>query len=150
MVYSFNFKTSNFSDDIGKEIITRFTTELESGDTFYTDSNGREIIKRRRDFRSDYNFTVEEPVAGNYHPVTSRISLRDEEQGLQFSLLNDRAQGGTSLKSGQVELMLHRKCLNDDAFGVGESLQETEFEQGLVVRGQVYVTLNSITDDTSI
>lgn len=63
---------------------------------------------------------------------------------MQLSLLNDRAQGGTSLKSGQVELMLHRKCLNDDAFGVGESLQETEYDQGLVARGQLYLTFGSI------
>lgn len=138
-----------FRDDIGKEVITRFTTDLNTNDTFYTDSNGREILKRRRDFRADYdhNITSEEPVAGNYYPVTSRITLKDEEKNIQLSLLTDRAQGGTSLKSGEMELMLHRKCLNDDAFGVGESLQEQEFGQGLVVRGQYYLTWGPITDN---
>lgn len=116
---------------------------------FYTDSNGREMLKRRRNYRSDYEFTIEEPVAGNYYPITSRITLKDEEKNIQLSLLNDRAQGGTSLQSGQLELMLHRKCLRDDAFGVGESLQEIEFEQGLVVRGQLYLTLGSIVGEKS-
>jgi len=41
--------------------------------------------------------------------------------------LPDRAQGGTSLKSGQIELMLNRRILNDDARGVGEPLNETGF-----------------------
>lgn len=102
------------------------------------------MIKRRRNYRSDYNYTNEEPVAGNYYPVTSRITLKDEEKDVQVSILNDRAQGGTSLKSGQMELMLHRRCLADDGFGVGESLEEDEYGQGLVVRGQHYLTFGSI------
>lgn len=37
---------------------------------------------------------------------------------------------------------MHRRCLYDDAFGVGERLNETEYGQGLVARGQHYVTIN--------
>merc|ERR1719350_2489497 len=48
----------------------------------------------------------------------------------------DRAEGGTSLESGEMELMLHRRLFNDDAFGVGEALNETAFGKGLVVRGK--------------
>ena len=33
-------------DKIGKEIISRFTTNLRSNKTFYTDANGREVLKR--------------------------------------------------------------------------------------------------------
>merc|ERR1712203_852583 len=43
--------------------------------------------------------------------------------------------GGSSLQAGQMELMLHRRLFNDDAFGVGEPLNETAFGRGLVVRG---------------
>ena len=39
------------------------------------------------------------------------------------------------MASGEVELMLHRRLLYDDAFGVGEPLDEVAFGQGLVVRG---------------
>lgn len=63
---------------------------------------------------------------------------------MEFAVLNDRAQGGTSLTSGQVELMVHRRCLRDDAFGVGESLNEMEFERGLVARGMHFVTFGNI------
>lgn len=41
-----------------------------TGDTFYTDSNGREYLKRVRDFRPTWNLTVTEPVSGNYYPLT--------------------------------------------------------------------------------
>lgn len=132
--------------DMGKEIISRFTTELQTNNTFYTDSNGREMLKRIKDYRSDYQYTNEEPVAGNYYPVTSRITLKEDDRLLQLSILNDRAQGGTSLKPGEVELMMHRLCLFDDAFGVQESLQELEYGQGLVARGQHYLTLDSYSE----
>ena len=36
--------------------------------------------------------------------------------------MTDRAEGGSSLHPGQLELMLHRRLFSDDAFGVGEVL----------------------------
>ena len=58
------------------------------------------------------------------------------EERRQVWLLVDRAEGGTSRQAGQMELMLHRRLFNDDAFGVGEALNETAFGFGLVVRGK--------------
>lgn len=95
-----------YSDNFGKEVISRFTTNLRSDDIFYTDSNGREMVQRRINYRSTYNYTNEEPIAGNYYPVTSRILIKNTENNIQFALINDRAQGGTSLKSGEIELMV--------------------------------------------
>ncbi len=34
-------------DGLGKEVITRLDTDIESSDYFYTDSNGREVLERR-------------------------------------------------------------------------------------------------------
>ncbi|GAB1861211.1 Lysosomal alpha-mannosidase [Camponotus japonicus] len=126
-------------DKIGKEIITRYSSNLKTDDVFYTDSNGREMLKRVRNYRPTWDLELKEPISGNYYPVTSKIAIKDEEKQLKLSVLNDRAQGGSSLQDGAVELMLHRRLLKDDAFGVGEALNETAFGEGLVVRGTHYL-----------
>ncbi|XP_011704639.1 PREDICTED: lysosomal alpha-mannosidase isoform X1 [Wasmannia auropunctata] len=126
-------------DKIGKEILTRYSSNLQTDKTFYTDSNGREMLKRVRNYRSTWNLDLKEPISGNYYPVTSKIALKDENKQLKLNVLVDRAQGGSSLQDGAVELMLHRRLLKDDAFGVAEALNETAFGEGLVVRGTHYL-----------
>ena len=39
-------------------------------------------------------------------------------------------------KDGCLELMVHRRLLDDDHFGVGEALDEIQFGKGLVARGK--------------
>lgn len=95
-----------YSDINGKEVISRFTTNLTTDGTFFTDSNGRELLKRIRDFRPTWNLQLLESVSGNYYPITSRIVLRDEKEDIELAVLTDRAQGGSSLKDGEVELMV--------------------------------------------
>ncbi|KAJ9591912.1 hypothetical protein L9F63_001514, partial [Diploptera punctata] len=126
-------------DGIGKEVITRFTTDFDTNGLFYTDSNGRDMLERTR------NSDISEPVSGNYYPVTSTILIRDTDKAQEFAILTDRAQGGSSLNDGQIELMLHRRLLNDDGFGIGESLDELEYSGGLVVRGKHTVMVGSTT-----
>lgn len=46
-----------------------------AGGDFYTDSNGREMLRRVRDSRPTWDLEVIEPVAGNFYPVTSAIYL---------------------------------------------------------------------------
>lgn len=82
----------------GKEVITQLTTNMLTNKEFYTDSNGRDFLKRVslsnflkycsipevkkknakltlikiiqvRDYREDWPLKVNEPVAGNYYPV---------------------------------------------------------------------------------
>ncbi|XP_029036014.2 lysosomal alpha-mannosidase isoform X2 [Osmia bicornis bicornis] len=132
------------TDKIGKEIITKYTSNLNSSGEFYTDANGREMLKRKRNNRSTWDLELEEEISGNYYPVTSKISLRDKAKYLKLSVLTDRAEGGTSMQDGEIELMLHRRLLRDDAFGVGEALNESAYGEGLVVRGSHYVLGDSI------
>ncbi|XP_044001802.1 lysosomal alpha-mannosidase-like isoform X1 [Aphidius gifuensis] len=126
-------------DKKGKEIVIRYSSNLQSAGTFYTDSNGREMLKRKRNYRPTWNLNLQEPIAGNYYPVTAKISLEDRDKGYKLSVLNDRAQGGSSLTDGELELMIHRRLLVDDAFGVEEALNEQAFGTGLVARGIHYL-----------
>jgi len=105
-------------------VISRFSTSVQSGKTWYTDSNGREYQTRILNYRPTWNLTVNEPVAGNYYPVNAGIYIKDSQD--QFSILTDRSIGGASLKSGQVEVMIQRRLLYDDGRGVGEPLNETD------------------------
>ncbi|KFM74950.1 Lysosomal alpha-mannosidase, partial [Stegodyphus mimosarum] len=134
-------------DHIGREIITRFDTQLQNNGTFFTDSNSRQTVKNVRNFQETFPWNVTERIAGNYYPVTSWIYIQDEAEDLQLTILPDRAQGGSSVTDGSIELMLHRRLLFDDGFGVNEALNEPGFDgRGLVVRGSHYLTLGPIED----
>ncbi|KAJ4810161.1 Alpha-mannosidase [Rhynchospora pubera] len=133
-------------DKVGKEVVTQFSTFMETNKTFYTDSNGRDFIKRIRDFRSDWELKVHEPVAGNYYPLNLGMFIKDKST--ELSLLVDRAIGGSSILDGQVELMLHRRLLHDDGKGVDESLNETvcvnDKCDGLIVQGKFYLNVDPL------
>lgn len=92
-------------DSIGKEIISRFSADIDSKGTFETDSNGREMLTRIRDYRPTWDIDLQEPVAGNYYPVTAKIAIDDGH--LRLAVLNDRAQGGGSIEDGTLELMVY-------------------------------------------
>ncbi|XP_049732984.1 lysosomal alpha-mannosidase isoform X1 [Elephas maximus indicus] len=131
-------------DGWGKEVISRFDTTLETDGRFYTDSNGREILERRRNYRPTWELSQTEPVAGNYYPVNSRIYITDGN--MQLTVLTDRSQGGSSLSDGSLELMVHRRLLKDDARGVGEPLLEAGLDgwgPGLWVRGRHLLLLDT-------
>nr|XP_021532459.1 lysosomal alpha-mannosidase [Aotus nancymaae] len=126
-------------DTWGKEVISRFDTPLETKGRFYTDSNGREILERRRDYRPTWKLNQTEPMAGNYYPVNTRIYITDGN--MQLTVLTDRSQGGSSLRDGSLELMVHRRLLKDDGRGVSEPLMENG--SGSWVRGRHLVLLDN-------
>lgn len=142
----FNIGPIPVDDGVGKEIKAHITTALKTNKTFYTDSNGRDFIKRVRDYREDWDLQVNQPVAGNYYPINLGIYVKDEE--MELSVLVDRAVGGSSLVDGQVELMLHRRLLYDDARGVGEVLNEEVCAlddcKGLMVQGKFYIRIDPL------
>ncbi|KAH8073785.1 hypothetical protein JL720_10856 [Aureococcus anophagefferens] len=66
----------------GKELVLKYASDLESAETFYTDSNGKEMVKRVRDARGPsypHPYNISEPVAGNYYPA-------DDNRGVQEPL----------------------------------------------------------------
>ena len=54
----------------------RYESNVSSKDTFYTDSNGREMLKRVRDYRPTWKLNVTEPVSGNYYPLTASMYIK--------------------------------------------------------------------------
>ncbi|KAH7566262.1 hypothetical protein JRO89_XS08G0126900 [Xanthoceras sorbifolium] len=126
------------NDYIGKEVISRMTTNMTTGKVFYTDSNGRDFLQRVRDYRADWNLLVNQPVAGNYYPLNLGIYTTDKES--EFSVLVDRATEGGSIADGEVETMLHR--------GVEEALNKENVCvesvcQALMVRGNYYLSIDN-------
>jgi lysosomal alpha-mannosidase len=108
---------------------------------FYTDSNGRQSIERVRFHRPTFDVDpAVEPVTQNYYPVVNRITARDSDATQRsLSVMTDRTEAGSSQRDGQLELMVHRRLLFDDDFGVGEPLNEMAYLKGLVARGKHYV-----------
>ncbi|WAR25656.1 MA2B1-like protein, partial [Mya arenaria] len=62
-------------------------------------------IPAERNLRETWTLNQTERVSGNYYPVTSRTSLRDDRRGLQFTVMVDRSEGAASIVDGQLELM---------------------------------------------
>ncbi|PSN38673.1 Lysosomal alpha-mannosidase [Blattella germanica] len=114
------------------EPVSVFTTDLETNAVFYTDSNGRELLKRQRNFRPTWNVTLDKRISGNYYPVTSRIVIRDANNGNEVAILNDRSQGGSSMNNGEIELMV-----------------EYAYGKPLVVRGKHYLVVGNANSNNS-
>lgn len=95
-------------------------------------------MKRVKNFRPTYDYTDEEPISGNYYPVTSRIYISNEDDDSRFAVLNDRAQGGSSLDSGEIELMIHRSTA---------MLQNNEILDEGLARGRHWATFGGVSDE---
>ncbi len=160
------------NDGIGKEVVTRYNTMVDNQGIFYTDSNGREFLRRKRNYRPTWNLTVHEPIAGNYYPINTAIyvdeattqnNLSSTRSPAAFAIVTDRSQGGGSIVNGTVELMVHRRTLADDDRGVNEPINETNsgiepcspygnatrLGKGIIIRGKHRILIENNKLDTS-
>ena len=69
----------DISDSIGKEVISRFDTDLESGDRWMSDANGLYLVERQLNTRAplwpsgpEY-FNQTDQVAGNYFAANTQV-----------------------------------------------------------------------------
>nr|XP_033776393.1 alpha-mannosidase 2x isoform X1 [Geotrypetes seraphini]XP_033776394.1 alpha-mannosidase 2x isoform X1 [Geotrypetes seraphini] len=103
-------------DHVNKEIAMRLTTDIESGDTFFTDLNGFQIQPRRH--------LKKLPLQANFYPMPVMAYIQDEKHRL--TLLTAQALGVSSLSSGQLEVILDRRLMQDDNRGLGQGLKDNK------------------------
>ncbi|XP_054723554.1 alpha-mannosidase 2x-like [Uloborus diversus] len=102
--------------DMNLELFLRIKTDIKSGNVFYTDSNGFQMIKRKT-----LSYL---PLEANYYPATSATFLEDAESRL--TLLLSHAHGVASVNSGWLEVMLDRRLRGDDNRGLGEGVLDNK------------------------
>jgi hypothetical protein len=73
------------NDGIGKEIVSHFETDLKTN-VFYTDANGRQTM--RRQFNANRKGCTNNVISGNWFPIYSRISMKDQNKGLKGIYIN--------------------------------------------------------------
>ena len=95
-----------------REAIVRFTTSITNS-TLFSDNNGVEM-RQRPPFSG--------LIQANYYPMVAQAFLSNED--VQFGLTSERTVGVASLTGGQIEVMLHRRCSQDDGRGMGEALDD--------------------------
>lgn len=91
----------------------------------WTDDNALEFVRRTT------NLAQPEPIPSNFYPIAASAFIRDESAAAakvarQFAVLTDRAHGVASLSTGELEVMLHRRCDSNDNKGNNENLDETD------------------------
>jgi hypothetical protein len=127
----------------GTEIVLTVSAPwIQNGGSFLTDSNGFEWMSRKVNARQTWDLKVTDPVSGNYYPINAGIVIHDQASSMM--VVPDRAVGGSSLRSGEIEIMIHRRTFVDDAKGIEEPLNETGAHgQGIVVSGKTMVFIKS-------
>uniref|UniRef100_A0A0K0EJ05 Alpha-mannosidase n=1 Tax=Strongyloides stercoralis TaxID=6248 RepID=A0A0K0EJ05_STRER len=97
------------------ELVMKFNTSINNKDTFYTDLNGFQIIKRKH--------LPEMPIQGNFYPFPSMMYIEDKNNRL--NILTGQPLGVSSLKNGNIEILIDRRSSHDDGCGMGEGIQDT-------------------------
>ncbi|TDH09371.1 hypothetical protein EPR50_G00085950 [Perca flavescens] len=103
-------------DQTNKELAMRLVTDIQSGDVFYTDLNGFQIQPRHHHLKL--------PLQGNFYPMSSQAYIQDSNHRL--TLHTAQSLGVTSLESGQLEVIMDRRLMQDDNRGLGQGLKDNK------------------------
>jgi hypothetical protein len=109
-------------DGIGKNVIMRFTSGIQSSDLFFTDSSGLELTQNQRG-KWKFNANLGLSAGKNYYPMTILSTIKDTNTQLVY--LTDKAEGASSMASGSLESMVYRRLLKGDGKGMDTPLNDT-------------------------
>eukprot|EP01084_Bolivina_argentea_P192595 330586_1 len=97
------------------DTITSWNVDMETDHTLYPCQNSLEYIARK------YNPYCDERMACNYWPCTSQAYIKNNKNDMRFGTIMNRAHGLGSIKNGEYNQMIQRRCadINDDWFPLG-------------------------------
>ncbi|XP_053201389.1 alpha-mannosidase 2x-like [Panonychus citri] len=97
-----------------KELLLRFFSDIQSDNTFYTDLNGFQMVKRK--------WFEKLPVQGNVYPMASLMYI--EDSWTRLNVLSAQPLGVTSQHAGLIDVFLDRRLVQDDNRGVGQGITD--------------------------
>uniref|UniRef100_A0ABI7Y4D7 Alpha-mannosidase n=1 Tax=Felis catus TaxID=9685 RepID=A0ABI7Y4D7_FELCA len=104
-----------------REIAMRISSSINSQNRFYTDLNGYQIQPR---------MTMSKlPLQANVYPMTTMAYIQDAKHRL--TLLSAQSLGVSSLKSGQIEVIMDRRLMQDDNRGLEQGVHDNKITANL-------------------
>ncbi|XP_069748745.1 alpha-mannosidase 2 isoform X2 [Narcine bancroftii] len=114
-----SLEISNIVDirhEINQEIAMRLITDVKSNNKFYSDLN---------DFQMQSRQTLSKlPLQANFYPLTTTAYIQDND--VRLTLHSAQSLGVASLKSGQLEVIMDRRLMQDDNRGLGQGLKDNK------------------------
>nr|XP_055171241.1 alpha-mannosidase 2 [Nyctereutes procyonoides] len=104
-----------------REIAMRISSSINSQNRFYTDLNGYQIQPR---------MTMSKlPLQANVYPMTTMAYIQDAKHRL--TLLSAQSLGVSSLKNGQIEVIMDRRLMQDDNRGLEQGVHDNKVTANL-------------------
>ncbi|KAG8516346.1 Alpha-mannosidase 2x [Galemys pyrenaicus] len=123
-------------DHANKELALRLRTDIASRGAFFTDLNGfqangeraaqrRHVRDRQRGLQvQPRRYLRKLPLQANFYPMPVMAYIQDVQTRL--TLHTAQALGVSSLRDGQLEVILDRRLMQDDNRGLGQGLKDNK------------------------